>query len=339
MNRSIRRLLVVVLTSSGLWYSCTSAEDTTSDTESPETSGAIDITNAIFTELSGDCASYAETYSSAVLDIQENVNFEGAVTIATTDTQCNLTVNSIPNHNFNDESASFASSVSEVNRSFTVSRSPVMNTESTALSQRYYDAIMLNGIVVDILSAGCYKPNENGADADGNVSIGCTINDGWLLDPLGVESKFGADSHNAHTQPDGTYHYHGNPVAMFDDNPGINGSPVIGFASDGFPIYGSYFLDPETNTVRKAISSYELKSGDRPGPDDNDPGGSYNGTYIDDYEFNGTGDLDACNGMTLNGQYGYYVTDTYPWMLACHVGTPNETFSKGQPKAKMDHSH
>ena len=58
---------------------------------------------------------------------------------------------------------------------------------------------------------------------------------------------------------------------MFDDNPGAEGSPVIGFAADGFPIYGSYFLDPQTNQVRKAISGYELKAGTRPGPDDDDP--------------------------------------------------------------------
>ena len=51
------------------------------------------------------------------------------------------------------------------------------------------------------------------------------------------------------------------------------------------------------------------------------PGGSYDGTYIQDYEFNqtkldaGTCDLDECNGMTIDGTYGYYVTDSYPWVL------------------------
>ena len=70
---------------------------------------------------------------------------------------------------------------------------------------------MLNGVVADVLSAGCYNPTDPRADEDGNAAIGCNIQDGWLLDPLGTESKFGADAHNAHTQPDGTYHYHGNP--------------------------------------------------------------------------------------------------------------------------------
>ena len=29
-----------------------------------------------------------------------------------------------------------------------------------------------------------------------------------------IGNDFGTDSHNAHTQPDGAYHYHGDPVAM-----------------------------------------------------------------------------------------------------------------------------
>ena len=114
---------------------------------------------------------------------------------------------------------------------------------------------------------------------------------------------------------------------MFDDNPGPTGSPVIGFAADGFPIYGSYFLDPNTATVRRAISGYQARPGNRPSSP-TDPGGSYDGTYIDDYEFLGSGDLDECNGMTLNGQYGYYVTDTYPWVLGCHSGAVDPTFDK-----------
>ncbi|MEQ9308087.1 MAG: YHYH protein [Balneolaceae bacterium] len=308
----------------------------------PDESGT-DITDAIFTKTSSGCSDYIEEYFSMVSDIKRNVNFEGEVEITSSSNGCTISVNGIPNHDFNDASASFATDVQEVERTFNIPSSPSLAAQSTVLSQQYYDAIMLNGVVVDILSAGCYKPNDPQAGADGNVQIGCTTNDGWLLDPLGTESKFGADSHNAHTQPDGTYHYHGDPNAMFDDNPGEKGSPVIGFAADGFPIFGNYFLDPQTNTVRKAISGYELLAGSRPGPDNNDPGGTYDGEYIDDYEFTGNGDLDECNGMIIDGQYGYYVTDTYPWMMACYSGTPDASFSKGGP-AKVavttwHHSH
>ncbi len=299
-----------------------------------EPSGITDITDEIFTKTTSDCTEYADKYASLVTDIQRNARFQGSVTIVTFLEDCTISVNGIPNHDFNDESANFANQVDDINRTFTITRTPEIAAEPTALSQQYFDAVMLNGVVVDMLSAGCYRPNAAQADKDGNVPVGCTPNDPWLVDPLGSDSKFGADANNAHTQPDGTYHYHGNPMAMFDDEPGPNGSPVIGFAADGFPIYGSYFLDPQTNEVRKAISGYTLKEGNRPGPDDNNPGGSYNGLYVDDYEFTNAGDLDACNGMTVNGQYGYYVTDSYPWIIGCHSGTPDPSFQKGQGKFK-----
>jgi hypothetical protein len=163
------------------------------------------------------------------------------------------------------------------------------------------------------------------AHASGNVQIGCNPNDPWLLDPLGPGNGFGADAHNAHTQPDGTYHYHGDPEALFDDNPGADGSLLIGFAADGYPIYGSYFDDG--TTVGKAISGYTLIAGTRPSSA-SDPGGSYDGQYIDDYEFTDAGDLDECNGMVVDGQYGYYVTDAYPWILNCFMGTPDASFDK-----------
>ena len=328
-------ILGIFILVAGLACKSDSSTDNTPDLE------AIDITGSIFTNTSSNCSDYIESYFSTVQDIQRSVIFEGEVEITSTANGCTILVNGIPNHDFNDESAQFASQVSEVSRSFNIPASPQLANEPTPLSQGYFDAIMLNGVVVDILSAGCYDPTSNQADADGNIFIGCTVNDAWLLDPLGAESKFGADSHNAHPQPDGTYHYHGNPNAMFDDQPGENGSPVIGFAADGFPIFGNYFLDPETNTVRKAISGYELKQGVRPGPDNNDPGGTYDGTYNDDYEFTGNGDLDECNGMTVGGQYGYYITDTYPWMIKCYSGSLDVSFSKGgRAKARLqDHSH
>ncbi|MEQ8953657.1 MAG: YHYH protein, partial [Gammaproteobacteria bacterium] len=60
-----------------------------------------------------------------------------------------------------------------------------------------------------------------------------------------------------------------------------------------------------------------------------DPGGSYDGTYRDDYQYVAqSGDLDECNGMMRDGVYGYYVTASYPWVLACFQGTPDASFDK-----------
>jgi hypothetical protein len=291
-----------------------------------DNAGIIDVKDAIFTRTSADCADYANSYKAEVLDQQRSRTFTESVVITATDDSCSLASNGIPNHDFNDSSAHFATPVSEIDSVFEISRNPLLAAKATLLSQRTYDAVMLNGVVLDLLSAGCYRPGSNMADANGNVAIGCSVNDNWLLDPLGYTDRFGADLHSAHTQPDGRYHYHGNPNAMFSDSASPGVSPVIGFTADGFPIYGSYFFDAASKTIRKAVSGYTLRKGTR--DSSTGPGGTYNGWYIDDYEFTNAGDLDVCNGMTVDGQYGYYVTDSYPWVLGCISGTPHASFNK-----------
>lgn len=311
----------------------TDGTDTTTDTDNTDASGAEaeDIYNAIFTERSPDCGDYVNEYDAMPLDIKNDIAFDADVFITATDTECTLTSNSIPNHDFNDETAAFAggaegATIAATDLVHTVTRNPEFASEPTYITQQIKNAIFLNGVRLDIMSAGCYRPNSADANEDGDVGIGCDSNTAWLLDPLSTESKFGADFHNAHTQPGGLYHYHGGPNAMFDDNPGPDGSPVIGFAADGFPIYGSYFFDDNSGQLRKAISGYTLKTGSRGTRSDTNPGGEYTGKYNDDWEYTGAGDLDECNGMTVNDQYGYYVTDAYPWVIKCLRGTPDDSF-------------
>ncbi|MGQ7847334.1 YHYH protein [Granulosicoccus sp. 3-233] len=324
----------------------TDSEVTTGDTvtdvtvdETDTTTGGsdteiIDIYNAVFSERSADCGDYVNTFDATVVDIQNSLSFNADVFITATNTECTITSNSVPNHDFNDDTAAFAggadgATIAATDTVSTITRSPAIAAEPTALSQQVKNGVFLNGVRLDILSAGCYRPNSPDAGDDGNTGIGCSTDDPWLLDPLGTDAKFGADLHNAHTQPGGLYHYHGGPNAMFDDNPGSDGSPVIGFAADGFPIYGSYFHDENSGQVRKAISGYTLKPGSRGERSDTNPGGDHDGTYNDDWEFTNSGDLDECNGMSINGQYGYYVTDTYPWVIKCFTGTPHASFGGG----------
>ena len=123
---------------------------------------------------------------------------------------------------------------------------------------------------------------------------------------------------------------------FIQDCVGKQASPVIGFAADGFAIYGTCFTDPSTGQVRKAISSYQLKTGPRvdegiytaPIVGGNVVSANYDGQFRGDWEYTvALGDLDECNGMTVNGQYGYYVTDTFPWVINCFKGSPNASFS------------
>ena len=298
-----------------------------SNTETPFNSLANDITDVYFSSRNTDCGEYGDTYRSSVRDLTRVLDFDGYLEIVT-EHSCTISSNNIPNHNFNDSSANFKTQVAPVERIFNVDPYPELATEETALSRQMWDGVMLNGVVIDLQSGGCYFPTDPRADEYGNTEAGCPTGVSWRLVPLEYTTKFGVDVHNGHVQPDGSYHYHGNPNAMFDGAPTGDGSPVIGFAADGFPIFGSYIVDSTTGDYRKAQSGYTLREGSRGDRSDTNPGGSFTGVYEKDWEWTGVGDLDECNGMFYKNQYGYYVTDSYPYILNCYKGFPDSSFGK-----------
>jgi arylsulfatase A-like enzyme len=279
----------------------------------------IDITNVILTKRNANCSDYIESYQSTVLDVNNGSIFNGELNISITGEQCIFSTNNIPNHDFNDGTQPFPNNVSAQNNSFKITAIPKHASSVTSLSLTMDNAILLNGVKVDMLAAACFGV--------GDGKVGCNdIDQLWRYDPMFVANGFRVDSHNAHSQPDGSYHYHGKPNALYQDDNNNNVSPLVGFAADGYPIYGPYFDD--NGEIRKAVSSFEIMSGNRPSGTGS-PGGNYDGTYRDDYQYiEGYGDLDECNGMTLNGIYGYYITDSYPYVLACFKGVPDDSFAK-----------
>lgn len=94
----------------------------------------------------------------------------------------------------------------------------------------------------------------------------------------------------------------------FNDD-GENHSKIIGWAYDGNPIYGAYgYSDPQNvnSNPKSLVSGYILNTSyvDRP---------SYpEGFFVDDYEYNGSGDLDENNGRFCKtpefplGTYAYF---------------------------------
>jgi len=274
-----------------------------------------DITDAILADRSANCADYADTYSAEVTDVQGGQDFSASLEITVNGSTCQITSNAVPNHDFN-ATGRFVTPLAEQSQSYTIPANPEIADAPTALSLQSDNAVFLNGVKLDLLAAGCFGV--------GNGRIGCNdMAAPYRYDPMSPTAGFGVDEHNAHTQPDGTYHYHGNPMALFEQENPASPSPVIGFAADGFPILGSYIADGDT--IRKATTSYRLKSGTRPAG----PGGAYDGTFVDDWEYvAGSGDLDQCNGMVQDGVYGYVVTESYPHVMGCFMGTPDGSFQK-----------
>lgn len=190
-------------------------------------------------------------------------------------------------------------------RVFRIPSTPAPADQITELSATSFDGVLLNGVLVQLREAGC-------AGSDCGLP--------YNANPMHAPTLYGMDEHHAHTLSDGTYHYHGDPRDIYSDDGSLSG--VVGFAADGYPIYGPWFNDD--GIIRKAISSYQLKAGSI-----TTEAGQYfyNGSYVEDYEYvANSGDLDECNGMAINGQYGYYITETFPYILNCLRGSPDNSF-------------
>ena len=105
------------------------------------------------------------------------------------------------------------------------------------------------------------------------------------------------------------------------------------------------YSQPQDNAseITELQPSYRLKKGQRPGGVRGDrigPGGVYDGTFVNDYEFvEGRGDLDACNGRFCvtpeypDATYAYFLTYHWPSVPRMLRGTADESFQnrRGPP--------
>ncbi len=160
---------------------------------------------------------------------------------------------------------------------------------------------------------------------------------GWHYEAMSLGPRLGLDANNAHVQPNGAYHYHGIPTGLLERLAQFGRPVLIGYAADGFPIYGPFGYSKASDAhsnVTKLRSSYRLKKGSRP----NGPGGPYDGLFVEDYEYvAGLGDLDDCNGRFgvtpeyKNGTYYYVVTDSFPYIPRGYKGQPDQSFQRHGP--------
>jgi len=133
-----------------------------------------------------------------------------------------------------------------------------------------------------------------------------------------------------HPAPNGEYHHHVNPTCLYDDTDSTHHSPIIGFAFDGFPVYGAYgFANADgSGSIKRMRSSYILTTNTTrtSGPNVN---ATYPaGCFVEDYMYVvDAGDLDEHNGRFCvtpeypAGTYAYFVTldetlyPVYPFVL------------------------
>lgn len=163
-------------------------------------------------------------------------------------------------------------------------------------------------------------------------------NSGWRIEAIGPRGAgLGLDANNAHVQRSGAYHYHSIPTGLMEtltEEKTMRTPLHIGWAADGYPIYGPWGYtdsEDEESPVKRLTSSWQLKKGERP----NGPGGRYDGTYTQDFEYvEGSGDLDESNGRFgvtpefPEGTYYYVVTDEFPFIGRSWKGKPSSGMRK-----------
>ena len=231
--------------------------------------------------------------------------------------------NGIPNHKVGRfPNPGNPHSIKPQKYNFRIPLNPQIANKITSLEKpRFNFGIALSGILFDPLAREYYLGD---------------LKSEWRYEATSGAIKLGLDTNNAHVQPNGSYHYHALPRDLETElelkNENLH-SPLIGWAADGFPIYGATgYVENNRSITNK--SSYRLKQGERPSGKSN-PGGIYDGTFINDYYYvKDYGTLDQCNGRISitpefpNGTYAYFITDEFPSIPRCFKGTPSKDFLK-----------
>ena len=198
-------------------------------------------------------------------------------------------------------------------------------------------AYAINSVKFDPATAG--RCNDNGV---------CSLAMGqgrWSIEALGHDTfNFGDDMNHAHVQPTGAYHYHGMPELLMDFLGQDTSMTLVGWASDGFPVYARYGYsnaNSSSSSLKVIEPSWKLKSSadsgrpttltelsGGPGQGNSSPNTPIAmGAFTQDFEYiEGSGDLDQCNGRVgvtpefPEGIYYYMVTDAFPFFSRCLKG-------------------
>jgi len=174
---------------------------------------------------------------------------------------------------FLDGNPSLATSQNAI---FKISLNPVQNTGNPINTNGGNIGIFINGVALFDYRDGISWKNSTNSLAGGPLG---GMGDGvWNRDAIPAE-KVGFDCAKGHPAM-GNYHHHQNPSAfnldltvisnicdiyaadgLYAINPTVH-SPLIGFAYDGFPIYGAYgYANTDgTGGITRIKSSYQLRN-------------------------------------------------------------------------------
>ncbi len=210
----------------------------------------------------------------------------------------------------------------EQNYTFRFPRNPQAAGTPTEVPLIGSIGLLTNGVPIYGLSnAHYYNGSNNNGTGTGTWNVEVFLSEGFVLDTtLG-----------AHPQQQGAYHTHARPLRLYEGTPATEHSPIIGYAFDGYPVYGPYgytsAMDAGSGitrmktgfalrniTTRTTLPDGTALSAAQYGPA---VSGTYPlGTYVEDYGWSAAngGDLDEHNGRFCvtpdypAGTYAYFIT-------------------------------
>jgi len=233
------------------------------------------------------------------------------------------------------------------NYTFTFPSNPVAAASTTNVPLLGNMGVSVNGVPIYAVNEG----PQPASDAYGDPIAAA------ILDECG-----------SHSAQQGTFHYHKLPVKCLiqsavassqpwndaDPSP-TDPSPIVGYAFDGFPIYGPYeCTDVGCASVQEMLSSWDA-TGYQAGTIGCMSSSACSNGYCNDVMINGmqatacvpktcvwsnnaytakagSQYLDKCNGhVGPNGDYHYHTTSTFPYILGCYRGTPTNNGGNGTP--------
>jgi hypothetical protein len=241
------------------------------------------------------------------------------------------------------------------NKIFRITLNPTQNTGTGVATTGGNIGIFKNGVALFDYRDGVAWSSTTNALCGGPGNPACAGGPGatqaWNRDAIPAE-KAGFDCAKAHPAM-GNYHHHQNPSAFNLDltvisnvcstypsdglyviNPSQH-SPLLGFAYDGFPIYGAYAYTNTNGTgeIARMKSSYQLRTNTTRanGPAVNTT--YFNGYFREDYEYVAhAGDptyLDEHNGRVCNTPE--YPISLYPNGIYCYFTTVDANHNSAYP--------
>lgn len=230
---------------------------------------------------------------------------------------------------------------------------PIENTGTPTATNGGNIGIFINGVSLFDYRDGVAWNNNTmslcGGPPGGNPPCpgGPNGNQDWNRDAIPAEMG-GFDCNKAHPAM-GNYHHHQNPSAFNLDLIIVSNicetypadglyvidteshSPLIGFAYDGFPIYGAYgFANADgTGGIVKMNSSYEL-----PGATTRINGPDINNTYFEGYfreDYNYVSHTEDFYLDEHNGRFA--ITPEYPEGIYAYYATVDENHNSAYPYA------